>query len=74
MRFVAEQAYSPYHLKAELVFRPTFQYFKTFYIFNSVIEIMNIYRNDELAGSKAIYLNSSEKKKRQFIGVFSIFF
>ena len=43
MRFAVEQAYSPHYLKAELVFRPTLQYFKTLYIFNSVIEIMNIH-------------------------------
>ena len=46
MRFAAEQAYSPHCLKAELVFRPDFQYFTTLLQFNSVIEIMNIYKND----------------------------
>ena len=42
MRFAVEQAYSPHYLKAELVFTPTLQYFKTLYIFNSVIEIIGL--------------------------------
>ena len=72
MRFTAEQAYSPHCLKAELVFLPDFQYFKTLLQFNSVIEIMNIYNlNSSTQGTTRVipakagifYKNKPYKKK-----------